>query len=410
MSTPEVDAGALPFAGLKVIDCASYIAAPAAAMLLSDFGADVIKIEPPDGDPHRDLYQRVGAQDISRNFIWDLNSRNKRSLALDLKQPAGQAVLQRLVAQADVFITNLPLPVRGRLGISAAQLRPLNPRLVYASMTGYGETGPEAAKTAFDVTAYWARSGLMDLVRADHNAAPTRPVAGMGDHPSASTLFAGITMALYRRERTGQGGEVQSSLMANGLWSNAIQVQAALSGAQFGPRLGRHAAPYPMSNIYQCADGRWLSLVVLNEARQWLPLLGVLGLAELALDLRFASAEARAAHPAALIEAFDQAFAQQALAHWKAALNAAGITFGVVATLADMADDAQMQATGALRPCPHHGGLTLASPLSIDGSAQRPPGPAPTLGQHSAELLREAGLSEAEIGRLIADAVVIGPV
>ena len=409
MSTPEVDAGALPFAGLKVIDCASYIAAPAAAMLLSDFGADVIKIEPPDGDPHRDLYQRVGAQDISRNFIWDLNSRNKRSLALDLKQPAGQAVLHRLVAQADVFITNLPLPVRGRLGIGAAQLRPLNPRLVYASMTGYGETGPEAAKTAFDVTAYWARSGLMDLVRADHSAPPTRPVAGMGDHPSASTLFAGITMALYRRERTGQGGEVQSSLMANGLWSNAIQVQAALSGAQFGPRLGRHAAPYPMSNIYQCADGRWLSLVVLNEARQWLPLLGVLGLAELALDLRFATAEARAAHPAALIEAFDQAFAQQALAHWKAALNAAGITFGVVATLADMADDAQMQATGALLPCPHHGGLTLASPLSIDGSAQRPPGPAPTLGQHSAELLREAGLSEAEIGRLIADAVVIGP-
>ena len=409
MSAPELDAGAPPFAGLKVIDCASYIAAPAAAMLLSDFGADVIKIEPPDGDPHRDLYQRVGAQDISRNFIWDLNSRNKRSLALDLKQPAGQAVLHRLVAQADVFITNLPLPVRGRLGIGAGQLRPLNPRLVYASMTGYGETGPEAAKTAFDVTAYWARSGLMDLVRADHSAPPTRPVAGMGDHPSASTLFAGITMALYRRERTGQGGEVQSSLMANGLWSNAIQVQAALSGAQFGPRLGRHAAPYPMSNIYQCADGRWLSLVILNEARQWLPLLGVLGLAELAADPRFATAEARATHPAALISAFDQAFAQQDLAHWKAALNAAGITFGVVATLADMADDAQMQATGALRPCPHHGGLTLASPLSIDGSVQRPPGPAPTLGQHSAELLREAGLSEAEIGRLIADAVVIGP-
>ena len=410
MTAPELNADAPPFSGLKVIDCASYIAGPAAAMLLSDFGADVIKIEPPEGDPHRDLYQRVGAQDISRNFIWDLNSRNKRSLALDLKQPAGQAVLQRLVAQADVFITNLPLPVRGRLGISAGHLRPLNPRLVYASMTGYGETGPEAAKTAFDVTAYWARSGLMDLVRADQNAPPTRPVAGMGDHPSASTLFAGITMALYRRERTGQGGEVRSSLMANGLWSNAIQVQAALSGAQFGPRLGRHAAPYPMSNIYQCADGRWLSLVVLNEARQWLPLLSVLGLAELAADPRFATAEDRATHHAALISAFDQAFVQQDLAHWKAALNAAGITFGVVATLADMADDAQMQATGALLPCPHHGGLTLASPLSIDGSAQRPPGPAPTLGQHSAELLREAGLSEAEIGRLIADAVVIGPV
>ena len=409
MSTPDVDADAPPFAGLKVIDCASYIAAPAAAMLLSDFGAEVIKIEPPEGDPHRKLYQQVGAQDYNRNFVWDLNSRNKRSLALDLKQPAGQAVLHRLVAQADVFITNLPLPVRGRLGISAAHLRPLNPRLVYASMTGYGETGPEAAKTAFDVTAYWARSGLMDLVRADHSAPPTRPVAGMGDHPSATTLFAGITMALYRRERSGLGGEVRSSLMANGLWSNAIQVQAALSGAQFPPRQGRHAAPNPLSNIYACADGRWLSLVVLNEARQWPPLLGVLGLAALADDPRFASAEARAAHHDALISVFDLAFLRHDLAHWTAALNAAGITFGVVATLADMAGDVQMQATGALRACPHHGGLTLASPLTLDGSPQRPPGPAPSLGQHSAELLREAGWPEAEIQRLMADAVVFGP-
>ena len=409
MNTPDVDAGAPPFAGLKVIDCASYIAAPAAAMLLGDFGADVIKIEPPDGDPHRDLYQRVGAQDIGRNFVWDLNSRNKRSLALDLKQPAGQAVLHRLVAQADVFITNLPLPVRDRLGISAAHLRPLNPRLVYASMTGYGETGPEAAKTAFDVTAYWARSGLMDLVRADHSAPPTRPVAGMGDHPSAATLFAGITMALYRRERSGQGGEVRSSLMANGLWSNAIQVQAQLSGARFPPRQGRHLAPNPLSNIYRCADGRWLSLVILNEARQWPALLGVLGLPGLATDPRFAIAAARASHSAELIHAFDQAFSQQDLATWKAALNAAGITFGVVATLADLADDEQMQATGALLPCPHHGGLTLASPLTLDGSPQRPPGPAPTLGQHSAELLREAGWAEAEIARLIKDAVVFGP-
>ncbi len=409
MSAAPADAQAGPFAGLKVIDCASYIAAPAAAMLLSDFGADVVKIEPPGGDPHRELYQRVGAHDISRNFIWDLNSRNKRSLSLDLKQPAGQAVLHRLVAQADVFITNLPLPVRGRLGIGAGQLRPLNPRLVYASMTGYGETGPEAAKSAFDVTAYWARSGLMDLVRTDNSTPPTRPVAGMGDHPSATTLFAGITMALYRRERTGLGGEVRSSLMANGLWSNAIQVQAQLSGARFAPRQGRHASPNPLSNIYRCADERWLSLVILNEARQWPALLDVLGLAVLAQDPRFATPEARATHPATLIAALDAAFAQRDLATWTAQLNLAGITFGVVATLDDMADDAQMQATGALLPCPHHGGLTVASPLSLDGSPQRPPGPAPTLGQHSTELLREAGWPEAEIARLIDAAVVFGP-
>ena len=403
------DESAGPFSGLKVIDCASYIAAPAAAMLLADFGADVIKIEPPGGDPHRELYQRIGAQNIGRNFIWDLNSRNKRSLGLDLKQPAGQAVLHRLVAQADVFITNLPLPVRGRLGISASTLRPLNARLVYASMTGYGETGPEAGKSAFDVTAYWARSGLMDLVRTDHGSPPTRPVAGMGDHPSATTLCAGIAMALYRRERTGQGAEVNSSLMANGLWSNAIQVQAQLSGAHFLPRQGRHLAPNPLSNIYRCADDRWLSLVILNEDRQWVPLLATLGLQGLAQDPRFATAAARADHAAALVAAFDAAFARQPLAAWRGLLNQAGITFGVVAQLADMADDEQMQATSTLRPCPVHGGLTLSAPLSLDGQPQRPPGPAPTLGQHSTELLQQAGWADTDIQRLIADGVVFGP-
>ena len=408
-----MDTGSGPFAGLKVIDCASYIAAPVAATLLADFGADVIKIEPLSGDPHRSLVDLLGLAHKPGNFVWELASRHKRSLALDLKHPDSQAVLQRLVAQADVFITNLPLPVRGRLGIDAQRLRALNPRLVYASMTAYGEAGPEAAKSGFDVTAYWARSGLMDLVRNDETVPPAKSVAGMGDHPSATTLFAGISMALYRRERTGQGALVSTSLLANGVWSNAIQVQAQLSGARFQQREGRHRAPNPLSNVYRCRDGRWLSLVVLNEARQTPALLTALGRDDLQADPRFASGEACRASAAEVIALFDDAIARQDLATWRQRLDAAGITFGVVGTLADVDDDEQLRASGALvddgdaevgRPA-----LRVANPLQLDGVAPRPPQPAPALGQHSLQVLREAGLTEEQIGLLVAKGVVQAP-
>ncbi len=389
-----------PFHGLKVIDCASYIAAPVAATLLADFGADVIKVEPPDGDPHRRLIDLLGVVDAPCNFVWELASRHKRSLALDLKQADGQAVLHRLVAQADVFVTNLPLPVRARLGVTADSLRALNPRLVYASMTAYGETGPEADKSGFDITAYWARTGLMDLVRNDDSAPPARSVAGMGDHPSATTLFAGIAMALYRRERTGQGALVSSSLLANGLWSNAVQVQGQLCGAAAPRRQGRQAAANPLSNDYRCADGRWLSLVVLNEARQLPALLDVLGRGDLRDDPRLAGGEACRRNNVAVIALFDAAFALQDLATWRQRLDAAGITFGVVGTLSDVDSDAQMRASGALVPEADGAGLVVANPIQLDGAWQRPAAAAPELGQHSRDLLLQAGLSPAQIERL----------
>ena len=395
----------LPFQGLKVIDCASFIAAPVAATLLADLGADVIKVEPPGGDPHRTLSQRVGCLPDSvapgNNFIWDLNSRHKRSLVLDLKQPAGQAVLHRLAQQADVFITNLPLPARARLAIDAPTLLALNPRLVYASMTAYGETGPESTKTGFDVTAYWARAGLMDMVKAEHSAPPTRPVPGMGDHPSAVTLFAAITTALYRRERTGRGGLVSTSLMANGLWSNAIQVQAQLVGARYPQRLPRSQATNPLSNIYQAGCGRWLSVVILNEARQLGPLLQTLGLDDLQDDPRLATAASREAHGPDIVALFDAAFTRHDLATWRRRLDAAGITFGVVGTLADIDDDAQMRAAGALVLYGHRSGTTVAAPILLHGSTPRAPGPAPALGEHTAAVLAEAGYSDDQINHLL---------
>src|SRR5580698_9172214 len=178
------------FEGLKVLDCASFIAAPAAATVLGDFGAEVIKIEPPgSGDPYRALPNLPGYPHSEHNFAWMLESRNKKSLALDLSKPEGQAVLFRLVAGADVFITNFPPGVRGRLGVTYDHLAHLNERLIYASFTGYGEKGAEADKPGFDSNAYWARSGLMDLVRADENTTPARSTPGMGDHPCGMALY-----------------------------------------------------------------------------------------------------------------------------------------------------------------------------------------------------------------------------
>ncbi|HEY5089621.1 MAG TPA: CoA transferase, partial [Polyangia bacterium] len=257
------------FAGLKVIDCASFIAAPAAATVLGDFGADVVKIEPPGaGDPYRKLGDLPSLPDSAHDYAWLLTGRNKRSLALDLKQAEGRTILHRLVRQADVFITNYPRPVRRRLGIGGDDLTVLNPRLIYAAFSAYGETGEEAEKSGFDSTAWWARSGLMDMVRADHTAAPARSAPGMGDHPSAMGLFGAIVTALYRRERTGAGGVVHSSLLANGLWANGFFAQAALCGAKFYPRPPRDQVANAVTNTYHTRDGRWFILSMLNEERQ----------------------------------------------------------------------------------------------------------------------------------------------
>src|SRR5207249_9125956 len=191
----------------KVIDCASFIAGPAAATVMSDFGAEVIKIEPPGaGDPYRRRATPPVGSGLASNPGFVLDGRNKKSLALDLREPAGQAVLRRLVGEADVFITNYPPPVRRRLGITYEDLAPLNPRLIYASFTGYGETGPEADKPGFDATAWWACSGLLHLVRAGEEASAARSLTGMGDHLVALATYGGIVTALYQCARTGMCG------------------------------------------------------------------------------------------------------------------------------------------------------------------------------------------------------------
>ncbi|WP_028134542.1 CaiB/BaiF CoA transferase family protein [Bradyrhizobium japonicum] len=395
------------FSGLKVLDCASFIAAPAAATVLSDFGADVIKIEPPGaGDPYRNLPNLPGYPTGEHNFAWLLEARNKKSIALDLAKPEAQAVLYKLVAEADVFITNMPPPVRAKLGITYDHLAHLNDRLIYASFTGYGEKGEEANKPGFDSNAYWARSGLMDLVRADTDTTPARSVAGMGDHPCAMAFYGAIVTALYQREKTGKGSHVASNLMANGVWAASVLAQAKLCGAKFGERRPRERALNAVANHYQCKDGRWLILSLLNEEKQFPTLAKCLGREDLINDPRFVTKADRHARSVELIKILDETFATKDLAEWRKILDGNGLVFGVVAILDDIPNDKQMLDNEVLVPFENDTMLTINSPIWIDGAKKVQPRKPPAVGEHSDEILRAAGYDEGAIKQLRSNGAV----
>src|SRR5579859_5542375 len=291
------------FSGLKVVDLASFIAGPGAATMLSDYGADVIKVEPPgSGDPHRHTFQIPPQPRSNDNYAWHLDNRNKRGMSLDLKSPHARTVLERLVKWADVLVINFPHPARKRLKLTYEDVAAWNPRLVYADITGYGDNGPDADLPGFDITAFWARTGLLSLTR-DAGAPPTLPPSGSGDHATAVTLFSAIVTALYRRERTGKGSYVTTSLLAAGVWSCGVFVQGALCDATFFPLHDRLKPPNALINTYRTSDENWFVLVLTPD--KWPALAKGIGRPELLTDPRFADAAKLAANSVDLTAILD---------------------------------------------------------------------------------------------------------
>ena len=397
----------LPLAGVRVLDVASFIAAPVAATVMADYGADVIKVEPPGmGDPNRNMRTLSSYPQSDVNYPWEMDSRGKRSLVLDLRQAAGQQVLYRLIAKTDVLITNYPLDVRERLRMGYAQVRDLNPRLIYASFTGYGETGPDAKQVGFDSTAYFARSGLLDSNRYEGQP-PGVAMPGQGDRASGMSLLAAIMLALWSREKTGEGTLVTSSLIANGLWSNGVGAQAALLGSHMPPRPPRDRPRSALGNCYETRDGRWLQIAIVREDKNWPDLCTAVERADLMDDARFVDLPTRRKNSAALVAILDPIFAANDWAYWRLRLREFGIPVGLIGRLQDLPQDEQARASGAVVPTAiPEMPLTLAAPFGIAAAPVPPATRAPKLGEHSDDILRDAGFDADSIARLKRDAVL----
>jgi crotonobetainyl-CoA:carnitine CoA-transferase CaiB-like acyl-CoA transferase len=388
------------FSGLKVVDLSSFIAGPAAAVILSDFGADVIKVEPPSGDTWRIGYKVPPQPRAKDNYPWHLNNRNKRGLVLDLKSPRAVDVLERLVKWADVLIINTPHPARKKLNLAYEDIAHWNPRLIYADVTGYGDKGPDANLPGFDLTAYWARSGLLSLTR-DAGAPPTFPVSGSGDHATAMSLYSAIVTALYQRERTGKGSYVTTSLLGSGVWASGVAIQAALVDGTFFPLHDRLKPPNATLNVYRSSDNSWFLLVVPPD--RWPALATEIGRADLLTDARFSDQAKLAANAPQLTAILDAMFAAQPMDHWHEIFDHAHVPFGVMREPSEVIADPQLVANDIVVPLEGAGGnlkSTISSPFKLHGTPKVPARRAPELGEHTDMVLEELGFTAAEIEAL----------
>jgi crotonobetainyl-CoA:carnitine CoA-transferase CaiB-like acyl-CoA transferase len=388
------------FSGLKVVDFASFIAGPSAAVILSDFGADVIKVESPAGDLWR-IGHKIPPQPQAKDaYPWHLANRNKRGITLDLKSSSAQRVLEKLVRWADVFIVNTPHPARKKLKLEYDDVAQWNPRLIYADVTGFGENGPDSALPGFDITSYWARSGLLSMTR-DAGAPPTWPVAGSGDNATAVGLYSAIVTALYRRERTGKGSYVTTSLLAEGVWSASVSIQAALCEAKFFAPHDRKNPANAALNVYKASDGTWFVLLVTPD--KLASVAKAIDRADLLTDPRFSNPAKLVENMPQLAQILDEVFSSQPMAHWREVFDGVHVTFGAVRGPEEVINDPQLHANNIVVPLEGAGGKltsTISSPINVHGVAKVSAKRAPALGEHNEAVLKELGFSTSEIDGL----------
>lgn len=379
-----------PVAGIRVVELGVWVAAPATAAILADWGADVVKIEPPTGDPGRLFGPMLGCEP-GVNPPFEMDNRSKRSIVLDLSTDAGRDTALELLSDADVFVTNLRPGALDRLGLDFGSVAVRNPRLVYGLITGYGETGPDADRAAYDVAAFWSRAGIADLLTQPGHPPPFQR-GGMGDHSAGMTLAAAVCAALLARERTGTGQLVSTSLYRQGAYTVSFDLNTYLMTGQ-PIMLGQRESMFnPCMNNYTAGDGRRFWIVGLEGDRHWPPLCRVVGHPEWLTDPRYSDARTRAINAVGLIAALDEIFATKPLDEWAETFASEPDFFwSPINTVEDVVADEQFHAAGGFVDVPDGDSsvLMVATPADFHGTPSAPRSTAPGLGQHTEEVLAE---------------------
>ncbi|MBT6444889.1 MAG: CoA transferase [Acidimicrobiaceae bacterium] len=391
MSTQQATSG--PLSGVRVVELGVWIAGPAAGGIMADWGADVIKIEPPEGDPSR-LFHGILGGVLPSNPVFELDNRSKRSVVFDLRSEDGMANALRLIATADVFLTNIRTGALERLGLDYDTLSAQFPELIYAHISGFGREGPDADRAAFDIAAFWSRSGIADLLTAPGEDPPFQR-GGMGDHNTGLAAAGAVSAALFERTKSGHGQLVSTSLFREGMYTIGFDLNTKLMWGTDIAKNGRTFASSPTANNYLLADGRRIWVIGVDVRRHWAPLCRAVGLAQLIEDERFATPRDRSANAEALIALLDAAFAAMDMAAIEAASSAEPDFFWApVNSLDDLLADPQFAPSGALVEVPDSPGSSttttmVATPVDYSRTVVQPRSLAPELGQHTEEVLAE---------------------